>query len=277
VVIKGGREWNGRADHQGEGALHTVNKFGQPVDNKWFGGSSIGIAYTSDVDNLQPNDMTIISVNQASPWLRETAYPIPAGMPPCPEGGCLCSWNWLHRAGNGEGYPYEMVSFNPRAMGVEWFGIWRDELMFSTTCCIGVESLGIPTLPTRWSVGQWRKSARATHPHASKAPRRVCTFTKPSESIFTVPPPVRSANPPVYIVNTLTRQWEQSAAHGKPPNVHRRMGFRRRRAKRHFPSRCHARRYLVRRQPSTHRHVPPIRLDRSRLYSGPAVPSLPRQ
>lgn len=94
----------------GEGALHTVNKFGQPVDNKWFGGSSIGIAYTSDINSVQPNDMTIISVNHASPWLRETPYQIPAGMPPCPAGGCICSWNWLHRAGNGEGYPYEMYN-----------------------------------------------------------------------------------------------------------------------------------------------------------------------
>jgi hypothetical protein len=96
-------------DEQGEGALHTTNRFGQSVSVKAFGGTSLGIAYTSDINSLRPNDMTIISVNYASPWTRQVAYKIPAGMPPCPSGGCICSWNWIHRAGNGEGYGEEIV------------------------------------------------------------------------------------------------------------------------------------------------------------------------
>lgn len=87
----------------GEGALHTVNRFDKPVYNKWFGGTALAIAYTSDAANLQPNDLTVISVHHNSVWFREVSYDIPAGLPPCPPGGCLCTWNWIHRAGNGEG------------------------------------------------------------------------------------------------------------------------------------------------------------------------------
>ena len=97
------------ADRQNEGVLHTKNRFGQPTNLKLFGGTAIAIAYTSDVYSVKPNDMTVISVNQASPWVREAQYPIPAGMPPCPPGGCICSWNWIHRAANGEGYGAEIV------------------------------------------------------------------------------------------------------------------------------------------------------------------------
>ena len=94
----------------GEGALHVMNRFNQTVDPKWFGGSAIAIAYTSDVNSLQPNDLTVISVNTQSPWFRSTAYPIPAGLPPCPSGGCLCTWNWIHQANHGEGYGKEIYN-----------------------------------------------------------------------------------------------------------------------------------------------------------------------
>lgn len=87
-----------------------MNRYFQPADPKWFGGTSLGIAYTSNIHGLSPNDMTIISVNQNSVWEREISYAIPAGLPPCPPEGCICSWNWIHRANNGEGYPFEIVS-----------------------------------------------------------------------------------------------------------------------------------------------------------------------
>jgi hypothetical protein len=87
-----------------------MNKFGQAVDNSKFGGTALAIAYTSDVGSLQPNDMTVISVNYNSVWEREISYDIPAGLPPCPEGGCLCTWNWIHQASAQEGYGEEIVS-----------------------------------------------------------------------------------------------------------------------------------------------------------------------
>ncbi|WWC92056.1 uncharacterized protein L201_007010 [Kwoniella dendrophila CBS 6074] len=97
-------------EFSGVGALHVMNTYGSTPDPQWFGGSALAIAYTSDVANLKPNDMTVISVNQNSVWERQISYQIPAGLPPCPAGGCLCSWNWIHQGGHGEGYPFEMYN-----------------------------------------------------------------------------------------------------------------------------------------------------------------------
>nr|XP_019051361.1 hypothetical protein I302_01810 [Kwoniella bestiolae CBS 10118]OCF30291.1 hypothetical protein I302_01810 [Kwoniella bestiolae CBS 10118] len=96
--------------YSGVGALHVMNTYNGTVDYSLFGGSALAIAYTSDVSSLQPNDMTVISVNQNSVWERDISYQIPAGLPPCPDGGCICTWNWIHQGGKGEGYPYEIYN-----------------------------------------------------------------------------------------------------------------------------------------------------------------------
>jgi hypothetical protein len=82
----------------GDGALHTMNTYNGTFDEVWQGGAALAIAYTSDVSTLQPNDLTVISINQTAVWARAVDYQIPAGMPPCPSGGCLCTWNWIHEA-----------------------------------------------------------------------------------------------------------------------------------------------------------------------------------
>jgi hypothetical protein len=87
-----------------------MNKFGKPLNASLFGGTALAIAYTSDVDKLQPEDVTIISINGTSPWTREVVYEIPRGLPPCPSGGCLVTWNWIHTALGNEGYGAEIVS-----------------------------------------------------------------------------------------------------------------------------------------------------------------------
>lgn len=110
---------------QGIGALHVVNNTFEstlPVNTSAFGGSALAIAYTSNYTTVQPNDMTIISVNWTSPWYRLTDYEIPADLPPCPEGGCLCTWNWVHLAGHGEGDGEEIVSPPFCAIGVHTSG-----------------------------------------------------------------------------------------------------------------------------------------------------------
>jgi hypothetical protein len=111
------REWT-MADEKGIGALHVVNnsfESTQPVNASAFGGSALAIAYTSNWTTVQPNEMTIISVNYTSPWYRLTDYAIPANLPPCPEEGCICTWNWMHLAGHGEGDGTEMVSHQLRS------------------------------------------------------------------------------------------------------------------------------------------------------------------
>jgi hypothetical protein len=102
------------------------------LNTTWFGGTALAIAYTSDITKVKPSDMTVISVNTVSPWYRNTDYKIPAGLPACPSGGCLCTWNWIHQANHGEGYPYEIVS---RDHSFAFAGLMR-----STTTCTVVKS-----------------------------------------------------------------------------------------------------------------------------------------
>ena len=111
-----------------------------PLNTTWFGGTALAIAYTSDVKAVKPSDMTVISVNTVSPWYRNTDYKIPAGLPACPSGGCLCTWNWIHQANHGEGYPYEIVS----PLSAMWI-----DLMISITTCTDVRSQ--VRGPGRWS------------------------------------------------------------------------------------------------------------------------------
>jgi hypothetical protein len=59
-------------------------------------GCALAIAYKNDVRAVQPEDFTVFSVNQTCVWTRFTDFQVPARMPPCPEGGCICSFFWIH-------------------------------------------------------------------------------------------------------------------------------------------------------------------------------------
>ena len=64
-------------------------------------GCALAIAYESDVSKIQPEDFAVFSVNHTCVWTRDTAFDVPARMPPCPEGGCHCAWFWIHAADSG--------------------------------------------------------------------------------------------------------------------------------------------------------------------------------
>jgi len=59
-------------------------------------GCGLGIAYKDNVTLVQPEDFTIFSVNQTCVWTRFTDFQVPARMPPCPNGGCICAFFWIH-------------------------------------------------------------------------------------------------------------------------------------------------------------------------------------
>ncbi|PPQ95450.1 hypothetical protein CVT26_008469 [Gymnopilus dilepis] len=59
-------------------------------------GCALAIAYKSDVNQVQPEDFTVFSVNQTCVWTRFTDFQVPARMPPCPDGGCICAFFWIH-------------------------------------------------------------------------------------------------------------------------------------------------------------------------------------
>ncbi|TXT15888.1 hypothetical protein VHUM_00391 [Vanrija humicola] len=92
---------------QDEGPLHTANKYNKPPDPRYFGGTALSIALTSDFESVRPEDFTIISVNATSPWTKKTEYKLPR-LPKCPKGGCLVGWHWIHQKTHGEGYGDEM-------------------------------------------------------------------------------------------------------------------------------------------------------------------------
>ncbi|EIW73496.1 hypothetical protein TREMEDRAFT_59670 [Tremella mesenterica DSM 1558] len=106
-----------------------------PTPNiSWLGGSALAISYTSDVDSLGPDNMTVISVNATSPWWRLTTYEIPV-LPPCPPGGCLCTWNWFHTNQDHEGYGAEMYNV-----------LYRCNVTGNTDPNVVVHSGQVPTL-----------------------------------------------------------------------------------------------------------------------------------
>lgn len=64
-------------------------------------GCALAITYQSDVDKVQPENFTVFSVNQTCVWYEKTDFQVPARMPPCPDGGCICAWFWIHSEKSG--------------------------------------------------------------------------------------------------------------------------------------------------------------------------------
>ena len=64
-------------------------------------GCALAIAYKDDFNATQPEDFTVFSVNQTCVWSRFTEFSVPARMPPCPNGKCICAWFWIHSQDSG--------------------------------------------------------------------------------------------------------------------------------------------------------------------------------
>ncbi|KAJ2912036.1 hypothetical protein MD484_g8377, partial [Candolleomyces efflorescens] len=65
-------------------------------------GTAFAISYVSDIKQVTPENLVVFSVRHNTPWKREIYYDVPAAMPPCPAGGCICAWGWVP---NGCGQP----------------------------------------------------------------------------------------------------------------------------------------------------------------------------
>ena len=75
---------------------------GPDVQGLWdLKGCALAITYESDVSKVKPEDFTIFSVNHTCVWYKDTDFQVPARMPPCPEGGCICAWFWIHSEKSG--------------------------------------------------------------------------------------------------------------------------------------------------------------------------------
>lgn len=61
------------------------------------GGCAVAVAYKSNAWEVQPEDFVVFSVNQTCVWTKNTTFPIPSNMPPCPNGKCQCAFFWGHQ------------------------------------------------------------------------------------------------------------------------------------------------------------------------------------
>ncbi|KAG9125644.1 hypothetical protein FRC07_006766 [Ceratobasidium sp. 392] len=86
-----------------------------------LGGCGLAIAYKNDVHAVKPEDFAIFSVNHQCVWNRFTNFAgvftnivtydlakltlslcvVPAKLPACPDGKCICSFFWIHKADSG--------------------------------------------------------------------------------------------------------------------------------------------------------------------------------
>ncbi|KAG9098080.1 hypothetical protein FRC06_006834 [Ceratobasidium sp. 370] len=66
-----------------------------------LGGCGLAIAYKNDVHAVKPEDFAIFSVNHQCVWNRFTDFAVPAKLPECPGGKCICSFFWIHKADSG--------------------------------------------------------------------------------------------------------------------------------------------------------------------------------
>ncbi|KAF8913300.1 hypothetical protein CPB85DRAFT_1434153 [Mucidula mucida] len=58
-------------------------------------GTAFAISYTSDISQVTQDNLVVFTVAAQTPWYRETTYDVPADMPACPDGGCICAWGWV--------------------------------------------------------------------------------------------------------------------------------------------------------------------------------------
>ncbi|KIK64418.1 hypothetical protein GYMLUDRAFT_161211 [Collybiopsis luxurians FD-317 M1] len=68
--------------------LHTQNQ-------SMAAGTALAISYQSDLKQVTPENLVVISVAYNTPFKRLATYYIPAGLPLCPEEGCICAWGWI--------------------------------------------------------------------------------------------------------------------------------------------------------------------------------------
>ncbi|KDR82083.1 hypothetical protein GALMADRAFT_60209 [Galerina marginata CBS 339.88] len=65
-------------------------------------GTAFAISYHSDIKQVTPDNLAVFTVRYNTPWKRILTYDVPANMPACPAGGCICAWGWVP---NGCGQP----------------------------------------------------------------------------------------------------------------------------------------------------------------------------
>jgi len=107
----------------GRGLWHSPGKSSRVPPNPWenmgsewpsnlhapqrsdVAGCALGIAYKSNVKDVNPEDFVIFSVVKDCPARALQAFDVPA-LPACPNGRCTCAWFWVHNSIGGTDQMY---------------------------------------------------------------------------------------------------------------------------------------------------------------------------
>ncbi|KAF8237042.1 hypothetical protein L208DRAFT_1450785 [Tricholoma matsutake] len=81
--------------------MHTQNR-------SMAAGTAFAISYQSDLAKVTQENLVVFTVRYHTPWMRVTSYDVPAAMPACPPGGCICAWGWIPN-GCGEPNMYQVA------------------------------------------------------------------------------------------------------------------------------------------------------------------------
>ncbi|KAJ3859644.1 hypothetical protein EV359DRAFT_67987 [Lentinula novae-zelandiae] len=112
--------------------MHTQNQ-------SMAAGTALAIAYVSDVADVTPENLVVFSVTYNTPWKRLTTYEVPANMPACPEGGCICAWGWIPNACGEANMYFEGIrcqvtpGSDPKPLGTPKAPVWCED---DTSACV---------------------------------------------------------------------------------------------------------------------------------------------
>ena len=76
-------------DLEGAGCISSPNLHTQNQSNA--AGTAFAIAYKSDIHSVTLDDLVVFTVAPNTPYKVTTSYDVPADMPACPDGGCICA------------------------------------------------------------------------------------------------------------------------------------------------------------------------------------------
>lgn len=77
---------------------------GHPIEKKQILGCGLAIAYKSNAKDVKPSDFTVFSIQEDCVKQINTKFSVPAGMPECPDGKCVCAWFWQGQDSQDEMY-----------------------------------------------------------------------------------------------------------------------------------------------------------------------------
>lgn len=83
---------------------------GSPLDPSQLTGCGLAIAYKSEFQDVKPEDFVVFSVQHDCVRVSKTQFEVPAEMPACDGGKCICAWFW-----QGQSSDNEMVSTDPKS------------------------------------------------------------------------------------------------------------------------------------------------------------------